>query len=132
MTDADAAGNWFDNSAAMHRYFERTARAVGIVAEATLGQAQRDAPVLKGTLRGSGTVLDGPDAVLTGGVPTVIEKTVAFPIEYAAVQEMREDYNHEHGKAHFLGDSVKGHAVPLRDAVAAVGRGEDPGLPASG
>jgi hypothetical protein len=125
--------NWFSNREARERMLERTERAVAITAEVVLGEAQRWAPVLTGTLRGSGVVLDGPDAVVEGSTPVAVEKIVAFPIVYAAVQEVREDYEHPHGgKAHYLGDSVKAHVPYLLQVVTMVAHGDNPGFAKGG
>lgn len=113
--------NWFDNSAALEHLWLEGNRAVATVAELTLGDAQRHAPVLEGTLRGSGTVLEAPE-VPAPRVPTVIERVVAFPIEYAAKQEVDEEYVHPlGGEAHFLGNSLKAHTGMLAEALGKLG-----------
>ncbi len=116
-----AEANWFDNEAALHELFHRAEKAVAGVAELVLGQAQRDAPVETGTLRGSGVVLPHEVVEPSRDAPTLLEETVAFPMVYAAKQEMDEEYNHPMGgKAHYLGDSVKAHAPTLQQAMEAV------------
>lgn len=113
--------NWFDNTAALEKLWVNAQRAVAVVAETTLGQAQRNAPVKEGTLRGSGTVLAHGERPLPIGVATITE-TVAFTIEYAAIQEADEDYQHPlGGEAHFLGNSLKAHANDLTTALAKLG-----------
>jgi hypothetical protein len=122
-----AEGNHFDNRPAEQRMFQHLQRMLDVTAQTVLGEAQRDAPIEEGTLRGSGHVLDSVDSHVAGpspSVPTPLERVIAFTVPYAAVQEVRDDYNHPHGgKAHYLGDAVKAHAKDLSEGARLVGGG---------
>jgi hypothetical protein len=114
--------NWFDNTPAMLHLWEQGQKAVGIVAEVILGDAQRHAPVLEGTLRGSGVVMGENNTVPEKGVPAVIERTIAFTVEYAAIQEETDEYEHPMGgEAHYLGNALKAHAGELTVALDKIG-----------
>lgn len=77
------------------------------------GRAARDAPVETGELRGSGTV----DVSYR---PGEVEAIVAFTAPHAAVQEVREDFNHPRGgKARYLGDQFSAMLPRYERAVQA-------------
>lgn len=106
--------NWFDNTPAMIELYEKAVHAVDIVAHLTQGDAQRKAPVEKGTLRGSATVVNGEHPPPEKTMPVVIESEVQFTVEYAAKQEEEDAYEHPMGgEAHYLAGALKANGPSL-------------------
>lgn len=90
------------------RQFERRFRAeaqlaLGQFGEVVLGEAQRRAPVLEGTLRASGN----SELIAEGGsVSTVL----SFSTPYAARQHEETEWNHpQGGEAKYLENAIKSY-----------------------
>lgn len=96
--------------------FGRVVEAVRISADDLLGRAQRDAPVLSGALRGSGTVDLFVDA-------NSVEAVVSFTVPHAAVQHERLDYIHpKGGRAKYLEANLQEMAGRYKRVIAAAAR----------
>lgn len=95
---------------------EATIGAMRTIGEDLLGQAQRDAPVEEGTLRGSGqthTTVFGDR----------VETEVSFDTVYAARQHEEVTWKHpKGGKAKYLEDNLKAMAPRYLAALAAAVR----------
>lgn len=90
--------------------------ALEIGAQTVMGQAQRDAPVEEGTLRGSAHI-----ETFTSG--NAVAKEVSFTTPYAARQHEETTYEHpKGGKAKYLEDALKENVPRLEGLVAAVVR----------
>lgn len=96
----------------------RAATALEAIGNDLLGEAQRQAPVEEGTLRGSGSVE-------LRQVGNSLEVEVSFNTPYAARQHEETEWRHPlGGKAKYLEDPLKGRAAAYERILgAAVGRG---------
>ena len=93
--------------------------ALKVIGEDLLGQAQRDAPVEEGTLRGSGKV----DLTVT---PEGASVEVSFSTPYAARQHEEVTWKHpKGGKSKYLEDNLKAMAPRYLAALAAAIRKVD-------
>lgn len=83
------------------RYRAEAALALGQFGEIVLGEAVRRAPVLEGTLRGSGN----SELVVEG---TGANAVLSFNTPYAARQHEEEDWTHaQGGEAKYLENAIK-------------------------
>ena len=86
-----------------------TAAAINLMAHSIGGEAQREAPVEEGTLRGTMAVEEA--------TPLDLEATISFSTPYAARQHEELDWKHpKGGKAKYLEDPMKA-ATPTAEKV---------------
>ena len=117
-------------------------KGMAVVVLDTLGESMRNAPILTGNLRGSGsaringqqvghtTNSDGSNSVETDayspkGTETIVRGEVGFDCEYALVQHEHIEFNHPRGgKAKFLEDTLKEKSGDYEAVIGECIRGE--------